>query len=122
MPPTETHLKNLEQRLLQTEVRLSPAELDELLADEFIEFTSTGAAYDKAQIIELLVKAAPAQLSLEDFKATLLAPDIALATFVYHRGASKDKPAARSLRSSIWKRFGDRWRLVFHQGTLCPEK
>jgi hypothetical protein len=24
-----------------------------------------------------------------------------------------------SLRSSIWQRYGDEWKMIFHQGTKC---
>lgn len=119
---TEEHLKTLELRLLDPEIRKSSTELGALLADEFREFVSTGQIYNKSQIIDLLRKAPTNDSSLTDFKAHLLAPDVALATFFYFRGATQDRPAAKSIRSSIWKRLNGRWQMVFHQGTLCGEK
>lgn len=119
---TEEHLKSLEQRLLDPEIRKSAAEVGALLADEFREFVSTGEIYNKSQIIELLQKAPTTASSLTEFKTLLLAPDVALATFFYFRGAAQDRPAAKSIRSSIWKRMNGRWQMVFHQGTLCGEK
>lgn len=118
----EEHLKELEQRLLEPEVRKSAAEVGALLAEEFKEFVSTGQIYNKAQIIELLQIAPTADSALSDFKALMLAPDVALATFFYVREAAQDRPAAKSIRSSIWKRIDGRWQMVFHQGTLCSEK
>lgn len=115
----EEHLKGLERRLLEPEVRKSAAEVGALLADGFREFVSSGQVYDKAQIIELLRRSPAADSELADFKAVLLAPGVALATFVYFRGAAPDRPAAKSLRSSVWKMIDGRWRMVFHQGTLC---
>jgi hypothetical protein len=47
-------LRDLEERLLLPSVRASPDEVATLLADEFIEFGSTGRTYDKQQIILLL--------------------------------------------------------------------
>ena len=118
----EEHLKELEQRLLKPEVRKSAAEVGALLAEDFKEFVSTGQIYNKAQIIEMLQKAPTADSALTDFKALMLAPDVALATFFYFRGATQDRPAAKSIRSSVWKRIDGRWQMVFHQGTLCSEK
>ena len=118
----EEHLKELEQRLLKPEVRKSAAEVGALLADDFKEFVSTGQIYNKAQIIELLQKAPTADSALTDFKTLMLAPDVALATFFYSREATHDRPAAKSIRSSVWKRIDGRWQMVFHQGTLCSEK
>ncbi len=117
----EEHLKELEQRLLKPEVRKSAADVGALLADDFKEFVSTGQIYNKAQIIEMLQKAPTADSELTDFKALMLAPDVALATFFYSRGATHDRPAAKSIRSYVWKRIDGRWQMVFHQGTLCSE-
>ena len=44
---------------------------------------------------------------------------MALVTFLYTREATPERPAAKSIRSSIWKLMAGRWRMVFHQGTLC---
>lgn len=114
----EKHLKMLEQRLLRPEVRKSPAEVGALLADDFVEFASDGRVCGKAQIIESLRKSPAARMTLSDFKVRMLAPDVALATFRYHRESTPERPAARSIRSSVWKRTNGRWRMAFHQGTL----
>ncbi len=118
----ERHILKLEQRLLEPEVRKSPAEVGVLLADDFEEIASSGRTYNKAQILEAIRCAPPAHFALTDFKAVVLAPDIALATFRVSRDSTHDRPAAESLRSSIWKRANGRWRMVFHQGALCYEK
>lgn len=118
----EEHLKELEERLLEPEIRKSAAEAGALLADNFQEFTSTGQIYDKAEIIAVLRNAPRTRCSLTDFKAVILAPDVALATFCYFRESTHDRTAAKSLRSSVWKQTNGRWQMVFHQGTLCNEK
>lgn len=43
----ENHLRELEERLLQTDVRKSPEELDQLLADDFVEIGSSGRLFNK---------------------------------------------------------------------------
>ena len=47
-------LRELEERLLRAEVRRSPAVVAELLADEFVEFGSSGRVFDKQQMIDAL--------------------------------------------------------------------
>ena len=47
-------LRRLEEQLLQPETRSSADQLGKLLADEFIEFGSSGRVFDKAKIIESL--------------------------------------------------------------------
>ncbi|MDE2140877.1 MAG: DUF4440 domain-containing protein [Elusimicrobia bacterium] len=117
----EELLKKLEQRLLEPGIRKSAAQVGALLADDFREFASSGKTYNKIQTIELLQNSPAADSTLEDFKTVILAPDVVLATFVYFRGATHDRPAAKSIRSSLWKRMEGRWQMVFHQGTLCSE-
>jgi hypothetical protein len=112
----EKHLRELEERLLQTEVRKSPEELDQLLADDFVEIGSSGRLFNKQQIIEGLINETPVHRTLLDFKIKLLAPDVALVTYRVHNHEEQ----RYSLRSSIWKRNEDRWQMVFHQGTLTP--
>ena len=48
----EEFLRRLEERLLQPEVRQSAEAVADLLADDFIEFGSSGQVFNKQQIIE----------------------------------------------------------------------
>ncbi|WP_375472314.1 DUF4440 domain-containing protein [uncultured Nostoc sp.] len=50
----ESLLRELEERLLQPDVRKSAKDIMDLLADEFIEFGSSGRVFNKQQIIESL--------------------------------------------------------------------
>jgi len=100
----------LEERLLVPSVRASPAEVAMLLADEFIEFGSSGRIYDKQEIIRLLQQEqGGTQCTLADFSARKLAADVALVTYRVVE--------SRTIRSSIWRLEDGRWRMVFHQGT-----
>jgi hypothetical protein len=103
-------LRDLEERLLLPSVRASPNEVATLLADEFVEFGSSGRIYDKQQIIRLLQEErGEAQLTLVEFSARRLAADIVLVTYRVVE--------SRTIRSSIWNFQKGRWRMVFHQGT-----
>ena len=114
-------LRTLEQRLLQPGVRGSAQDIGDLLAAEFVEFGSSGRVYDKRQVIESLLRGND-HIELTEFTATVLAPGLALATYVATRLDETGVPSTRSLRSSIWKRIHGHWRMVFHQGTLSnPE-
>jgi hypothetical protein len=110
-------LYQLEKRLLQPEVRHSTLALDELLADDFVEFGSTGDIYDKPAIIRALNAEPEVEIIMTDFKMILLGAETALVT--YHAVFSDENgtSAKHSLRSSIWRMSGGTWRLVFHQGT-----
>jgi len=104
-------IRDLEKQLLQPEVRSSAAALDELLADDFVEFGSSGTAYDKRSVITALLreKSQEAPPTMRDFVARRLAADVVLLTYRIVE--------SRTLRSSIWRAAGGRWQMVFHQGT-----
>ena len=114
------HILALEQRLLCPELRQSQTELEQLLADDFLEFGSSGSMYRKHDVIAALQHQTPQPMSLAEFQVSLLASDVALATFRITRQASPGAPPSHSLRSSIWKLNLGKWQLLFHQGTPCP--
>jgi hypothetical protein len=120
-PSLEDHLRQLEERLLQPNVRKSAEEVPELLASEFIEFGSSGRIFDKEQIIASLQMEPTVRRSLVDFKTCILAPAVVLVTYRAVREGTSAEPPIYSLRSSIWKLIDSRWQMVFHQGTLLQE-
>lgn len=111
-----TAIRQLEEKLLQQNVRKSESDVYALLADDFIEYTSSGHIADKNKTIQGLLNEQPSQITLSDFKARFLAPNIVLATYRAVKTESDGKKSC-SLRSSIWKMIDDSWQLVFHQGT-----
>ena len=117
---TEQILK-LEERLLQPDVRHTPQEISELLADEFIEFGSSGRVYNKQQVIESLQNESGEQIFIKNFKTGNLAPKIMLATYIAVKKNENEGKTISSLRSSVWKLSDNQWRLVFHQGTPTVE-
>jgi hypothetical protein len=88
-----------------------------LLADDFVEFGSSGRVYTKKEVIETLAQESVAQYSLTQFRAIPLATCAILATYCVVRESSTGEQPAESLQSSIWKLIDGRWQLVFHQGT-----
>jgi hypothetical protein len=117
MSPKEiAKLRELEEKLLKPEVRRSADDVAHLLADEFIEFGSSGCIFNKSQVISSLQQEVPeaaVRISIENFVTRRLAPHVVLVT--YHTVGSD--PAVQRIRSSIWKFEGGRWQMVFHQGT-----
>src|SRR5262249_1515107 len=111
-------VRQLEERLLQPEVRRSAQDVAELLADEFIEFGSSGHVFNKQEILEYLEHETSAERSIADLRATLLAPGVMLATYRLH---TKGMQATSSLRSSVWQLQDGQWKMAFHQGTLVAD-
>jgi len=116
-------LRELEERLLRPEVRSSADQVSSLIADDFIEFGSSGRVYDKAQIVAALTEeqrqGPTVQATAHDVQVRMLADGVALITYrtVRHPPYAS---VTQSRRSSIWKSIDGRWQMVFHQGTPIP--
>jgi hypothetical protein len=116
-------LRSLEEQLLRPEIRKSRERLNELLADGFAEFGSSGRVFDKTGIIERLPQeqyhpgAQAAETVIADFLVRRLAPQTLLVTYrLIVRDEGTEEPR-HTLRSSIWQSIDNRWKMIFHQGT-----
>ncbi len=106
------HILQLEKRLMSYEY----SELDELLAEDFLEFGSSGTAYDKKQQLEAANRTAGEnniKFTVTNFSIKWLDSNVLLATYRTY----KDIDGKHALRSSIWKNQDDKWQMIFHQGT-----
>lgn len=105
----------LESSLLTKEVRKSKEALDKLLSEEFIELSSSGQIYNKQFVLQTLPSSDPIEDivgEIEQFDIMDVSEDKVLATYrILINGVM-------SLRSSIWKKNGDQWQMIFHQGTV----
>jgi glyoxylase I family protein len=115
--PLEEHLQELEGLLHSPSVREGAERLAGLLAHEHRESGVSGTVWTRQSVVAALQNEAFSEHSISDFGLTLLASDVARVTCRAHRHANEHRPAAASLRSSIWKRTGARWKIVFHRGT-----
>ena len=112
------HLRDMEEVLLSPEVRSSPASLDKILADGFVEFGASGIVYDKQTMIATLTESSTdGNLLLSDFRLIARSDDFATVSYVCDCHDQENRLVRRSLRSSLWKNINSRWQMVFHQGT-----
>ena len=89
--------------------------IEKLLAEDFVEFGSSGRVWTRDQIFELLASETFSPVLIQEFNCALLAEHVALVTYrAVHTDATQ---GTHSLRSSIWVRESGEWRLQFHQGT-----
>lgn len=109
-------LYELEQSLVNQDNRSSAEKLDELLADDFIEYGSSGLIYNKEITINSLTNAPSPAYKIYDFEVVSLSETFAQTRFKTDR-TNLDGTKLTSLRSSIWKMTGSRWQMYFHQGT-----
>lgn len=110
---------DLETALLKPEIRSSAKDLDLLLADDFMEFGSSGEIYNKKMILERLpkdTKISPVQFEVYDFQVKELSENVILATFKINK-TPPDNSRVTALRASVWKKTNGNWQMVYHQGT-----
>ena len=109
-------LRACEETLLDPAVRRDRTRVAALLADDFVEFGSSGRAWTREEILELLASEEFQRPRIEGFECTQIADGVVLVTY---RAVRVDTRGDRSitLRSSVWSIGPSGWRLRFHQGT-----
>jgi hypothetical protein len=109
-------IRVLEEKLLSGEFRRDRKAVAGLLAEGFREFGSSGRVWSKQEILDQLEKEKPFEAEIKDFQAVELAAAVVLVTYKVTIGRPGAESAS-SLRSSIWVKREDGWRILFHQGT-----
>lgn len=122
METTEKDLElflDLETRLHKKEIRNSTSKVSELLADDFVEFGSSGLIYDRETTLKSLSKeTSDFEISVEDFKARWLSSDVVLVNYISNKNNPITNQRTKALRSSIWTMVAGKWKMSFHQGTI----
>jgi hypothetical protein len=106
----------LELRLQKPEVRAEPGAVEALLHPGFSEFGASGRRWERTEMLAALAAEQPdgeePAITATEMTGTRLADDVIHLTYLSQRAGR------RALRSSIWLRTADGWRVYFHQGTL----
>jgi len=106
-------IKQLELSLLDSKVRQSKEQwnklINKLIADDFIEYGRSGKTYNKNDCFEIDENHRIAEVI--DFKIKELSKEVILASY------KTTENGLVTMRSSIWKKFGDDWKMIFHKGT-----
>ncbi len=112
-----TLIKDLEVELLQPSVRRSADRLNELLADDFLEFGASGSRHNKRDVLKHLPRLDEVKYTVHDFATIQISPDTILATYRVEKEVSHSGEKSFSLRSSLWQNRNGQWQVFFHQGT-----
>jgi hypothetical protein len=114
----EQQIFDLEKQLLMPEIRQSVERFMDFFSKDFIEFGSSGRILYFSEDYFKGEQYPPGfKYEIKDFKIKILAQDVVLATYkgIKHHESMEDRKY--SLRSSIWKCFDGKWKMIFHQGT-----
>jgi hypothetical protein len=115
---TRKALLSLECELLCPETRRSKYRLSELLADEFVEFGSSGRVCDKHSVIDSLLQLDSTEhYQIDDFRLVNCCDHTAFVTYSCIARSDSGEIVRKSNRSSLWQLENGRWQIVFHQGT-----
>jgi len=113
-----SQLRKLEQSLLNMAVRRNEDRLRQLLAEDFLEFGSSGRVWTRKSIIDMLATETNFRPpEIEEFQCSMIGEKTALVTYRTVRVDVATGERLASLRSSIWVRRDGEWRMRFHQGT-----
>ena len=94
----------------------SRADRERMTAEDFWEIGASGRRYSRAFVLDLLDHRAPDPAEhawrTHDFHCRALGPETYLLTYTLAQGERLSR------RSTIWRRQGADWQVLFHQGTL----
>jgi hypothetical protein len=114
---TKEEVARLELLLMDPAVRRDRERVAGLLADDFVEFGSSGRVWTREAALELLATETYTPPTVEAFACKMLDGNVALVTYHALRFDAATGERTITLRSSIWTRASGSWQMRFHQGT-----
>ena len=112
-----TEILVIEKKLLQPEFRKDKAFLNAVLADDFIEISSSGNIYNKKTVVEHLSTENDFNIDISDIRFKLISENVVLILYAATKQKLGSTIVIKSLRSSIWQKNNIEWQMIFHQGT-----
>ena len=112
-------LKELQRRepiFHRPEFGTTRADFEAMTEPDFWEVGASGQRYSRAYVLDVLeeryAKPHEDQWRTEGFHCMEIAPDNFLLTYTLHQGERVTR------RATLWRRYGDDWKIVYHQGTV----
>lgn len=118
---TEAELERLELLLMDPAVRRDRERVGKLLAEDFLEFGSSGRVWTREMTLEQLPTETYSPPMVDSLACRMLGEDVALVTYRAVRTNEATGERTVTLRSSVWKRMSGDWKMRFHQGTRAIE-
>lgn len=106
---------DLEKELHGEETRRNRERLNELLSDEFIEFGTSGSRYSKSCVLDRLPSSDAPEINSYEFEVRKLGEDVV--QVFYKTDINENHILVTSQRSSLWRKVGKGWKMIFHQST-----
>jgi hypothetical protein len=125
---TEPRLRDILQDLRRREpifhrpeLGTTPADFQGMTDEQFWEVGASGRRYSRDHVLDMLDDSHQVDLALEDtweaidFACRELGSDTYLLTYTLVQGQRKTR------RATVWRRFADGWKSLFHQGTVVED-
>ena len=115
-------LTKLEESLWIAETRYDDEYMNEILADDFMEIGKSGQVYAREEMFfgGFENQVIDCEIPLPELRVTVLGSEIYQVT--YKSRLQRNGKFESAHRSSIWRKTEtDKWKLVFHQGTLIHD-
>jgi hypothetical protein len=113
----KAHIIQLEKSLLTFEVRHSEKELIKRISPKFKEIGASGDYFGLDNVLKRLPTEQTWSAVVQDFEFSQLSDDVCQLIFRAFIKSNTSDSGTYSFRSSIWKKHGDDWKMIFHQGT-----
>ncbi len=116
-------LYHRETALIQAQQEPNPELMSLWLADNFIEFGSSGRMMTKTDALKSLGTFQILRWEIQDFNTLLETESVIIVTYMstFVLNVRGETVVKRALRSSTWHHYDGQWRMVFHQGTPMAE-
>lgn len=113
----EADLIEKERALLSFEVRRSPVKLRSLLSSDFLEIGASGDFFGLDSVLDCLPQESAWSAISQDFEHRRLSSDLIQLFYRVAISRPNDLGTSYSRRTSIWRKEGGEWKMVYSQGT-----
>lgn len=108
-----------EKELLSLQIRKDRSKLEEILDSDFREIIPSGEFWNRDQIVNALIKDdSGLEYDAFNFQTVFLIDNLAQVTYITKNPKNDEKV----FRSSLWVCKKNKWRMVFHQGTVINKE
>lgn len=118
LAPLLEELRHLEDLYHAACPDATPADFDHLVSDGFWEIGAAGRPYSRAFARQVLAdrpgRPDAATWVTDDHHLQEAGPDVYLLTYRLHQ------PGRVTRRLTVWRREGQHWQVIYHQGTVVP--
>lgn len=84
-----------------------------------MKLVPVAAVFGKADVLTRLPTEKPPVITQQDFACRVLVDGLAQLTYRATIQRQGDDTVAYSMRSSLYRFDGEKWQMIFHQGTAC---